>query len=318
LLKDGARISWATGKLQTGGRVYTPGAILAEHVGAERMAKLAHDLKIDIESIAMMPSETLEIRSPRIALYEPWGGNMDSGWTRWLLEQHEFPYVHARPADLRAPDLQKRFDTIIFPEMTTGVIIRGNQMHQTRPEYRGGIGDEGVKNVRDFVDRGGTVITLGNAAEFAIQQLDAPFENVVDGVSQDDFYCPGSLLRIAIDTRHPIAYGMPEQADAMFINNGGYRPALKPSATSTTTVARYPSGPLLRSGWIIGEDRLRGTGAVLEAVMGRGRIIMHTFRVQSRAQTWGTFKLLFNSLFYGPAAAGRPAYGTTEMAAASR
>jgi hypothetical protein len=111
---------------------------------------------------------------------------------------------------------------------------------------------------------------------------------------------------------------MPDQADAMFIGNGGYRPVLKPSAASTTTIARYPAAPLLRSGWIIGEDRLKGTGAVLEAAIGRGRIILQTFRVQSRAQTWGTFRFLFNSLYYGPAAAGRPAYGTTEMAAARR
>ena len=205
-----------------------------------------------------MPSDALEIRLPRIALYEPWGGNMDSGWTRWLLEQHEFPYMHARPADLRTPDLDKRFDTIMFPEMTVSAIMRGNQAHHVRPEHRGGIGDEGVRHLREFVQRGGTVIALGNAAEFTIQQLDAPFENVVDGIDAGRVLLPGSLLRMAVDMRHPIAYGMPEQADAMFINNGGYRPLLKPSAASTTVIARYPAGPLLRSGWIIGEDRLRG------------------------------------------------------------
>jgi hypothetical protein len=231
-----------------------------------------------------------------------------------VLEEHEFPYAHVRNADLRAAGLAGRFDAIIIPDMTTAQIMRGNAMHQIRPEFSGGLGEEGVANLRDFISAGGTVITLGNSAEFAIQQLGAPFQNLVEGASHDDFFCPGSILRIDVDNRHPIAYGMPERADAMFINNGGYRPAATSSTPTAAIIARYPAAPLLRSGWIIGEERLRGTGAVLEAVMGRGRIIMHTFRVQSRGQTWGTFKLLFNALFYGPAAAGRPVYDTTEMA----
>jgi hypothetical protein len=278
------------------------------------MAKIADELKLDVEASGSAPASLMAIRAPRLALYEPWGGNMDAGWTRWLLEQHEFPYTHARAADLRKPDLISRFDVILFAEMPVAQIVRGLTAANVRPEYKGGIGEEGVRNLKDFVQAGGTVITLGNAAAFAIEQLGVPAENVTAGLDADTFFCPGSLLKINVDTRHPIGFGMPDEADAMFISNGGY--VTKPSFANITSgiVARYPQAPLLRSGWIIGDDKLRGTAAILDVGMGRGRVIMHTFRVQSRAQTWGTFKLLFNSIFYGPAAGTR---GTVETSAAA-
>lgn len=307
LLQGGAEVSWMREAVTVGGRRFAPGAIVVAKAAPATMAKIAAELKLDVRAGTLPPGPRLRITAPRIALYEPWGGNMDAGWTRWILEQHEFPYTWVRHADLRAPNLIDRFDVILFAEMTPAQIVRGLQGRNVRPEYRGGIGDEGVRNLRDFVQRGGTVITIGNAARFAIEHLGAPFENVLEGLDADTFFCPGSILRVAVDTQHPIGYGLPEEADAMFINNGAYVPTAAFPSVSTAVVARYPQGTLLRSGWIIGEDRLRGRGAVLEAAMGRGRVILLTFKVQNRAQTWGTFKLLFNSIFYGPAVAGRPA-----------
>jgi hypothetical protein len=105
---------------------------------------------------------------------------------------------------------------------------------------------------------------------------------------------------------------MPRDAAAMFVSNGGYEMTQR-AGTGIATVVRYPHGPLLLSGWIVGEGRLRGAGAVLDVPMGRGRIILHTFRVQNRAQTLGTFKLLFNSILYGPAVAARQAPPTTQQ-----
>jgi len=316
LLKAGASIAWARDEFADAERRFPRGSIVVTGVERAAMSRLAEELRLTVAAVhGKPPVRSLPIGTPRIALFEPWGGSMDAGWTRWLLEQHEFPYVHARPPDVRRPDLFARFDVVIIPEMTTVQIVRGAQASHIRPEYRGGIGDEGVKNLREFVQAGGTVVTLGNAAQFAIEQLGVPFENVVRGVDPDTFFCPGSLLRVAVDQTHPIAYGMPDEADAMFINNGGYvfhgRGADAPSAT---IVARYPNGPLLRSGWIVGEAKLYGTGAIVEAAIGRGRVIMHTFRVQNRAQTWGTFKLFFNSLFYGASASRRAPLESQEPA----
>ncbi|MXY17720.1 MAG: hypothetical protein F4Y57_12160 [Acidobacteria bacterium] len=170
--------------------------------------------------------------------------------------------------------------------------------------FRYGIGAPGIHNLLRFVEEGGTLITLGNTAAFAIEHLGAPLVNVVRGQSEEAFYCPGSILRLAIDVTHPLGYGMPREADAMFVANGGYRTARTRRNADVRVVARYPDAPLLRSGWLVGEERLRGTGAVMEVSSGKGRIILHTFRVQHRSQTEGTFRLLFNSIFYGPAVSG--------------
>ncbi len=312
LLKAGAAVSWAREPITVNGRRFAPGAIVVSNVARETIATIAADLKLDVQAGAVPAVPRLAIRAPRVALYEPWGGNMDAGWTRWLLEQHEFPYTWARNQDLRAPNLNERFDVVVFAEMSPTQILTGLQGRNVRPEYRGGLGDEGVRNLREFVQRGGTVVTIGNAARFAIEYLGAPFENVLEGLDPDTFFCPGSIVRVAVDARHPIGYGMPDEADAMFINNGAYVPTAAFPSITTAVVARYPQGRLLRSGWIIGEERLRGRGAVLEAAVGRGRLILLTFKVQNRAQTWGTFKLLFNALFYGPAVAGGPVAAPTE------
>ena len=189
--------------------------------------------------------------------------------------------------------------------------VQVEQGRTVRPEYRGGIGALGIRNLRQFVRDGGTVITLGNSASFAIEHLGVPTVNMVRDASTDAFFGPGSIVRIAVETTHPIGCGMPAEADAMFVNNGGYVPPRGRDPKRATTVVRYPDGPLLRSGWMIGEERLRGTAAVIEAPTGKGRVILHTFRVQHRGQTWGTFKLLFNSIFYGPAISGRPSVQTS-------
>ena len=315
LLALGATVEWAREPLAADGTSYPAGVMLVEQVDRRVLERLAEDLHLDFIATdrASNPDvPVLPIRAPRLGVYEPWGGNMDAGWTRWVLEQHEFPYVHLRSADIQDPGVSDRFDVIILPEASSVDLLRGQQARNVRPEYRGGIGVQGIQNLRRFVSRGGTVITLGNSATFAIQHLSTPLRNVVQDAGQDTFYAPGTLLRVAVDPTHPIGYGMPAEADVMFVNNGGFVPNPRRStADMTRLVVRYPSAALRRSGWIIGEDQLRGAGAVIEAPVDNGRVILHTFRVQHRGQTWGTFKLLFNSIFYGPAAAGDAAPLTT-------
>ena len=313
LLAAGASVSWATEEIDLGpGGRYERGAMLIADTDRAALEAVAADLGLQVAAVDL-PDELprLSIHSPRLALYEPWGGNMDAGWTRWVLDQHEFPYTHVRGPDLRAGDLHHRFDVIILPEMNSIRLIQGLRAPNVRPEYRDGIGAPGIHNLLRFVEEGGTLITLGNTAAFAIEHLGAPLVNVVRGQSEDAFYCPGSILRIDIDPRHPIGYGMPREADAMFVANGGYRPARTRRTADVQTVARYPDAPLLRSGWLVGEERLRGTGAIMEVSSGKGRLILHTFRVQHRGQTEGTFRLLFNSIFYGPAMSGLDAVPTT-------
>lgn len=315
LLALGATVEWARQSLTADGTSYPAGVMLVENVDRNLLEQLAHDLHLDFVATnrtSDLDVPVLPIHAPRLAVYEPWGGNMDAGWTRWVLEQHEFPYAHLRSADIQDPSVADRFDVIILPEASTVNLLHGQQARNVRPEYRGGIGVQGIQNLRRFISGGGTVITLGNSATFAIQHLSTPLRNVVRDGDPDAFYAPGTLLRVAVDTSHPIGYGMPAETDVMFVNNGGFVPNTRwRRGDMTRSIVSYPNMALRRSGWIVGEQRLRGTGAVIEAPLDDGRVILHTFRVQHRGQTWGTFKLLFNSIFYGPAARGEPAFQTT-------
>ena len=313
LLRAGADVRWTERAVTIGDDVEPPGAILVSGVDKTTIDALAADLHLQIRSVTPGSGwPLLGIETPRLGVYDPWGGNMDAGWTRWVLDQYEFAYTRVRADDIRTGDLGERFDVLVIAEMTSADIIRGLQGRTVRPEYRGGIGAAGVQHLQAFVRAGGTIITLGNTATFAVEHLSVPLVNTVRDARRDVFYTPGSLLRAQVDPTHPIGFGMPTDTEVMFVNNGAYDAAPRPDTRETpVVVARYPDAPLLRSGWITGEGRLRGRAAVIEAPSGRGRVILHTFRVQHRGQTWGTFRLLFNSIFYGPAVAGRQAPLTT-------
>jgi len=299
LLAAGADVSWTAAPLTVGGVTYPAGTIVVTRTTASSVSVALEGLGLEAAATAdpITPDSLVALRLPRVALYEPWGGAIDTGWTRWLFEQHDLPYTRVRQDTVRSGELARRFDVLVIPEMPAALIVRGLQGSNVPPEYRGGLGEDGLSELRAFIDGGGSVIVLGNSAEFATEYLGVPLSPVTSSSDPETFSCPGSLLRVAIDTSHPIGYGMPAEAAAMVVNNMAYAPNARAAGT-VTTVARYPDAPLLLSGWITGEPLLRGAGAVFDVSMGRGRVILHTFRVQHRAQTVGTFKLLFNSILY--------------------
>jgi hypothetical protein len=165
------------------------------------------------------------------------------------------------------------------------------------PEYQGGIGDEGLAALQAFVRHGGTLVTLDQASDLVLERFGAPFDrirNVTRGVDRADFYCPGSVLRIGVDTRHPLGWGMDAEPAAYFAESR----AFESEAPSARAVARYAAADgLLMSGWLLGGERIADRSAVLEVPYGRGRVVLFAFRPQFRAQPHGTFKLLFNAIY---------------------
>lgn len=298
LLDRGFEVDWLTGPVTVRGKSYGPGSIRVSG-GKElesAMNDLARTLGIDAMAAEFPFADALRIRAPRTALYQPWGGNMDEGWTRWLLEQYEFAFETVHPEDLREGDLLKRHDVIIFPDMSAAEIINGLNVPEMPEEYRGGIDRSGIGALRRFIETGGTVIGLGRSAALLMDELGAPYRNALRGVSRGDFLCPGSILRILVDTNHPIAYGMKPEASGYFINSLALQEIAPGSGIEGTAVVRYPESGILKSGWLKGEDYLRGRIAAAEVKYGRGRMILLPLRVQHRAQSHETFKLLFNSI----------------------
>lgn len=234
----------------------------------------------------------------RVALYKSWTGSMDEGWTRWLFDTFNTPYASLRDEDVRAGGLRAKFDVIVLPSMRTREIVEGRAKDTAPAELTGGIADAGAENLRRFVEEGGTLVCWDESTDFAVKRLKLPVRNVLEGVKSSDFYCPGSILRVELDTKHPLARGVGPRADAYFVNSAAFEVT---DESRARVVARYSGSKdeLLRSGWLLGAQYIAGRAALVEATLGRGRVVLFGFRPQHRGQTWGTFPLVFNSLSLG-------------------
>jgi Zinc carboxypeptidase len=234
----------------------------------------------------------------RVALYKSHVPSMDEGWTRWVLEQHKVGFSSLSDAEARAGNLRAKFDAIIIPDQSARSILDGYRKGAMPEELTGGLGKEGVKALREFVEQGGTLVTLNAASDFAIEQLGLPVRNVTAGLRRTEFYCPGSILRTFLDTAHPLARGMQRESVAWVEDSPVFEIKSDPLAlVRVKIIARYPdSGTPLLSGWLLGEERLRGKAALVEVGLGKGRVYLFGFRPQYRAQSLATYPLLFNAL----------------------
>ena len=237
----------------------------------------------------------------RVGLYKPWAASMDEGWTRFVLEAFEFPFASVGNDAVRAGDLGEQFDVIIIPaQISLNRLIDGYSADSVPPRYAGGIGLEGVEHLKEFVRDGGTLVTLEAGDQVVLEHFDVPVRNALDGLGEPEFYLPPSLLRIDVDTSHALAVGVPATVAAKFAGGRAYEPEATWNSHpgDVHVVASYPdSGSVLMSGLLVGEEHLANRAAILEVRYGRGKILMYGFRVQHRAQTHGTFKLLFNALY---------------------
>jgi hypothetical protein len=244
---------------------------------------------------------------PVRAIYRSHVPAIDEGWTRWVLDQPSslkcLLYSTLDDTTLRAGNLHARFDAVIIPDQSADSILKGYAAGEMPPDYTGGMGAAGVKALREFVEQGGTLVCLNRASSFAIEQFKLPVRDVVAKVSEKEFFVPGSILRIELDTSHPIARGMLKESIAWVedspvfevVNAGSALPA-----ANVHVIARYPTdkNPLL-SGWLLGENRIRGKAALVEVTMGKGRIILFGFRPQYRGQSLATYPLFFNAILTG-------------------
>jgi hypothetical protein len=230
-----------------------------------------------------------EIKRPRIGLYQSWTANMDEGWTRWLFENLGFAYATLHNPDVQSGNLRERFDAIIFPDQPSNSIANGNLPGSMPPDYTGGIGEKGAAALLEFANAGGTVIFLNRASNYAIDRLGVKAKNVLANVPPRDFYSPGSLLNVVLDTSNPLTFGLPREIAV-------WSEASPAFETSESSVARYPERDVLASGWLLGGTRIAGKTALIDARSGSGHIILFGMRPQYRAQSYLTFKLLFNAL----------------------
>ncbi|HWC75398.1 MAG TPA: M14 metallopeptidase family protein [Gemmatimonadales bacterium] len=232
--------------------------------------------------------------TPRIGLYKSYDAAIDEGWTRWVFDNWKVPYASLVDSTVRAGKLNEHFDVIILPDQSPRELLEGLPSRYPAP-FAGGLGPEGSDALRQFVDAGGTLIALNEASRFAIQALLLPVRNVLEAVSDEDFYAPGSIFRLQLDTSQAIARGLPRETIGWF--QGG--PAFEVLDSNVArVVGRWPDDPdkVLLSGWVLHPERIAGKAAIVEVQEGTGRVILFGMRPQYRGQSIATYPLLFNSL----------------------
>jgi hypothetical protein len=255
----------------------------------EVRADLALPLKKGDESPIKNP-----VKQPvRVGIYHSSTSNMDEGWTRYIFDTFNVPYSSVRDVDMRQGALSSKFDALIFTSQAATQIVNGNAAGTLPPEYTGGITEGGVKNLKEFVNNGGMMICFDNACDMAIKEFNLPLKNTLEGVRSSEFYCPGSIVALDVDNKHPIASMLPVSTPAYFINSSAFTAA---AGAPVRVVARYAKDNVLLSGWLLGEDKLRGQIALAEVSVGKGRIVLFGFRPQHRGQAWATLPFIWNAL----------------------
>ncbi len=324
LLGAGRDVRWLDGE----GQFSVVGATTAE------LAKLGSDLGVSFAAAApaMAAGNSIKLRRPRIALADQYGGSMPSGWTRYVLEQFEFPFEVVYPKSLEAGNLASRFDVIIFP---SGVGPAPASTGRGRGGAPGGGGGRGGANVDEsdipdqyrpmlgsfngpqvapalkaFVDAGGTIVAVGRSTTNLSQLFGLPIANHLierstDGISRpvpvEKYYVPGSVLRVAVDNTAPVAHGFDKHVDVFFDNSPVFTLAPDAALKGLRPIAWFDSAHPLRSGWAYGQAYLEGGVEAIEATVGKGKLFLFAPEITFRGQPHGTFKFLFNSILLGAA-----------------
>jgi len=238
---------------------------------------------------------------------------MDEGWTRYVFDDFGIPYTSLHNKDFKGTNKKKvnlrdKFDVIVFADESPEIIKSGKPSPTSRyaryytplpPEYEGGIGKEGIDALKEFVAQGGLLVTLNSACELIFKEFKVPARNALEKVDRSKFFCPTSILKIIVDNKSPIGYGLPQEAAAMFSRSLAMSTWIPGDGDwDRQVVASYPQEDTLLSGWLLGDDVIARKAAVVDAKYKKGHIILIGFRCQHRAQSHGTYKFLFNALLY--------------------
>jgi hypothetical protein len=323
LLKANCEVYWIKKDLQDmgTGTIWVPASPAAKQI----IDASAKQLGVGAIGLSSAPTgEAMKLNPIRIGLYDQYGGLMPSGWTRWILEQFEFPFEVVYPQTLDAGDLKSKFDVLVFVDGAArlgtggggagGGGGRGGAAPEDLPDqYKGMTGrltaDKTMPQIKKFIESGGNVVTIGSSTSMA-EVLGIPVTNYMTemgadhkehALPQDKFYVPGSLLKMAVDNTNPLAYGMPDKVDVFFDSSPVFKLGPDAALKHTAAVGWFAGPEVLDSGWAWGQQYLDGGTAIAEATVGEGKVFLLGPEVAFRAQPHGTFKFLFNGLYLGSA-----------------
>lgn len=300
LLDKGMEVSRIELNTPYDGSVLINGGFLVPQNSSSMLSKLAENRYFKAVSIqkSELPKSTdlHRLRNPRIGIYEPWGGLIDAGWTRLVLEQWSMEPKIIHDDIIRNGELNDLFDVIIFPAGLPSDLVKEDTT-SLPIKYKRGLGDAGTQAMMTFVRKGGFVLSFGNSAAGVIHLFDLPIANAVAGMPSKQFYAPGSLVLTNLDPDSPLSYGLPDKI-AVLDRNG---PVLVPAASviqEPHIIGQFPKYDARLSGFLLGEEQLRGKGSIALQELGQGKVILFAMAPQFRAMTHGSYKLIFNAIFW--------------------
>jgi hypothetical protein len=326
LLKEKAEITRAKGKIAGQGFQAPAGSFMVKNTPEVQktlpgLLEKRHATAWALDDAAGISAAAL--KNPRLGLYQSWWSSMDEGWSRYVLDDLGIPYTTLHNTDFRGPkaapdakpdknkpkiDLKAKYDVIIFAGENADIIKTG-KIDPASPyarwftplpaEYEGGLEKEGVEALKAFVEQGGILVTLNEACKMAIKEFEAPVKNALEKIEPTKFFCPMSIVRLAVDNTTPIGYGLQEETPAVFSESLALETWLPGTGDwERKVVASYPENNILLSGWLLGEDVIGRKAAVVDLQYKKGRIILIGIACQIRAQSHGTYKFLLNALLY--------------------
>lgn len=305
LLEQGAhvhRLTRSQGEALPGDFVVAAKASLLTEVSARTGARPLELADVDLGS-------ALAVRAPRVGIYQPWGGSMDEGWTRLVLDRYGFQHRPLHDEDLakgkegEGRRLHREVDVVLLASIAKETLQKGVQPEGPRgvheatwpAKYRGGLGGvETGARLREFVEDGGTLIAFNQSTSWVVETVGLPVRVGLEDLPRETFYAPGTLVRAEVDAREPLAWGMPSELAVYFARGRSFAPMAWPRRTAAPV--RYADHDVRVSGFLMGEEHLEGQPAVVDVPLGEGHVVLFGFGPQRRAQTEGTFKLVFNAL----------------------
>lgn len=323
-LKKGKNVFWIASSFEFEGRTYPQGTIYIPSSSStnQLLEKLAREKGLIFTGINSVPAvEAFRLKPVRVGLWDRYGGSISSGWLRWLLEQFEFPFEVVYAPTLDSGKIEDRFDVLIFPSGAVPSLRGGTGRFSfssslPNPEdvpekYRDRLGrvtaEKTIPKILDFLRKGKTVLAIGSSTSLAFHARlplkNALIEKLQDGTERrlprEKFFIPGSILEVKVDSSNPLAYGMPEKADITFYYSPVFELMPEAGLKGVNPVAWFDSKKPLRSGWVWGEHYLEQKVAIIEAEVGKGKLFLYGPEVYFRGQAHGTFKFLFNGIYYG-------------------
>lgn len=324
MLKAGCDVYWLKSAVKIGGGAIETGAVWIPAGPASKgeLERGAKELGVNAYGMAKRPAgDAWKLKPVRIGLVDQYGGSIPSGWVRYILERFEFAYEVVFPKVLDEGNLNSRYDVLVFMDGAIRAPVGVRRVGPgTQPsaesipeEDRGMLGritnDKTIPQIRKFIEAGGDVVTVGGSTGLAqllgLPIRDALTERSADGAEhmlpRDKFYVPGSVLRATVDNTNPLAYGFSGTVDVFYDNDPVYKLAPDAGPKGISPVAWFSGTEPLRSGWAWGQQYLDGSIAIAEAKVGEGKLFLLGPEVTFRAQPHGTFKFLFNGIYYGTA-----------------